>query len=183
MLPALDFATQAKYHMFSSSHRTRFHDLHVAYQDLLKQMFFLIAFAWARGENSRSRLEPKIRQLRGLRWKPNQTTRSAVCDDAVSGFGENHPASIDVSHLAYHMLPASSSAPSQTILKVSLRCSESFCVRCELPGVIRVTDTHTHCRRTSYVEPPSSARHPTFADPPHVNDCWPEVIRTRRGFT
>ena len=129
--------------------------LHVAYQDLLKQTFFLIAFARARGQNLRSRPKFKIRQLRGLRWKPNQTTPSAVCDDAVSGFGENHPASIDVSHLAYHMLPASSSAPSQTILKVSLRCSESFCVRCELPGVIRVTDTHTLqtnelCRTTSF---------------------------------
>ena len=26
MLPALDFATQAKYHMFSSGQRARFHD-------------------------------------------------------------------------------------------------------------------------------------------------------------
>ena len=68
--------------------------LHVAYQDLLNQMFFLIAFARTRGQNLRSRSKYKIRQLRGLRWKPNQTTRSAVCDDAVSGFGENHPASI-----------------------------------------------------------------------------------------
>ena len=40
--------------------------LHVAYQDLLNQMFFLIAFARARGQNLRSRSKYKIRQLRGL---------------------------------------------------------------------------------------------------------------------